>query len=109
MRESERIAVSTPLNLKGERSMKHVEYVFCYPSKFRIRSKADAEAFLTISKGAFWWSDGETDYWMENGTVRTRPVWMRGSIFNPYMDESKGYADLIWKTRKYINAKLKGD
>ena len=28
-----------------------------------------------------------------------------GNIFNPYFDEGKGYADLIWKTRKYINAK----
>lgn len=84
-------------------------YVFCWPRDFRIKTKADAEKFLTISKGAFYWSDGETDYWMENGTVTTRPVWMRGNIFNPYLDEGKGYADLIWKTRKYINARLRGD
>lgn len=84
-------------------------YIFCWPANFRVRTKADAERFLTISKGAFFWTDGETDYWMENGTVKTRPVWMRGNIFNPYMDEGKGYADLIWKTRKYINARLAGD
>jgi hypothetical protein len=83
--------------------------IFCYPSDFHIRTKADAERFLTISKGSFFWSDGETDYWMENGRVSTRPVCMRGSIFNPYMDEGSGYADLIWNTRKHINAKLKGE
>lgn len=82
---------------------------FSYPSNFRIRTKADAERFLTISKGSFWWSDGETDYLMENGRITTRPVFMRGNIFNPYMDAGKGYADLIWKTRKYINAKLSSD
>lgn len=84
-------------------------HVFCYPSRFRIRTKEDAAKFLTISKGAFWWSDGETDYWMENGKVATRPVFMRGNIFNPYMCASEGYVDLIWNTRKYINKKLSDD
>ncbi|MBR3353821.1 MAG: hypothetical protein IKG47_00480 [Oscillospiraceae bacterium] len=84
-------------------------YIFSYPSNFRIRKKSDAERFLTISKGSFWWSDGQTDYMMEDGKVCTRPVFMRGNIFNPYMDDGKGYADLIWKTRKYINKKLAGD
>ena len=84
-------------------------YLFCYPADFRIRTKADAEKFLTISKGAFWWSDGKTDYHMEGGAVSTRPVWMRDNIFNPYLDEGSGYADLIWKTRKFINAKLRGE
>ena len=84
-------------------------YIFGYPANFRIRKKADAEKFLTISKGAFWWSDGKIDYWMENGTVSTRPVSMRGNIFNPYMDDGKGYTDLIWKNRKYINKKLASD
>ena len=83
--------------------------IFCYPADFRIKTKADAERFLTISKGAFFWCDGTFDYWMENGTVKMRPVLMRGSIFNPYLDEGSGYADLIWKTRKYINAELKGE
>ena len=81
--------------------------IFCIPAGFRIKTKQDAEKFLTISGGAFFWSDGETDYWMEHGTVTTRPVFMRGNIFNPYLDEGKGYADLIWKTRKYINRKLR--
>ena len=80
--------------------------IFCYPSKFRIRTKKDAERFLTISKGAFYWTDGKTDYWMENGTVKFRPVFMRGNIFNPYLDDGSNYADIIWQTRKFINAKL---
>lgn len=84
-------------------------YIFCYPSDFRIRTKADAEKFLTISKGAFHWTDGKTDYIMEDGRVITRPVVMRGNIFNPYFDDGSGYSDLVWKTRKHINAKLRGD
>lgn len=84
-------------------------YIFCYPSDFRIRTKADAEKFLTISKGAFHWTDGKTDYIMEDGRVMTRSVMERGNVFSPYFDDGRGYADLVWKTRKYINAKLRED
>ena len=81
-------------------------YIFGYPAGFKIRRKADAERFLTISKGEFHWSDGETDFWMKDGKVIYRPVSMRGSIFNPCFDDGGGYVDLIWKQRKHINATL---
>lgn len=84
-------------------------YVFCYPGNFRIKSKADAAKFLTISKGVFTWSDEENDYEMENGKVAWRPISMRGNIFNPYLDDGKDYDKLIWKCRKYINRKLRGE
>ena len=82
--------------------------IFSWPSNFRIKSKADAERFLTISHGTLYWTDGETDYCLEDGKVSTRPVFCRGDIFAPYFRDSNGYADLVWKTRKYINAILAG-
>jgi len=83
-------------------------YIFCYPSDFRIRTKADAEKFLTISKGCFYWCDGLQDYYMEDGEVQIRPICGRGNIFFPMLVADKP-ADIIWKTRKHINAKLSSD
>lgn len=88
--------------------------IFCYCADFRIRSKKDAEKFLNMATdkdfgkydGALYWSDGKDDYCLDaaSASVSTRPVAWRGNIFNPYFDEGKGYVDLIWKTRKHINA-----
>ena len=81
--------------------------IFIYPAEFRIRKKADAKAFLTIcEKGTFHWTDGEMDYWMEYGSVCSRPVWARGDIFTPTFDFGKESEELIWKNRKLINAEL---
>lgn len=84
---------------------------------FKIKSKADAEEFFMMKKGGkvsasegeFYWTDGETDYRLEVGKnnfreVATRPVCMRGNIFNPYFIEEDPVS-IIWKTRKYINKK----
>ena len=88
--------------------------IFGHVVGFKIRSKKDAEHFLHMKdsgdfchyKGELYWTDGETDYCLDASreSVSTRPVAWRGNIFNPYFDEGKGYVDLIWKTRKYINA-----
>ena len=91
-------------NMKGEKKMN----IFCYPSNFRVRTKADAKKFLTISKGRFYWCDGDQDYYMEDGTVLSRPICGRGNMFFPMLVEDKP-AEIIWKTRKYINAKLAAD
>lgn len=89
--------------------------LFGYTGNFKIRSKADAEKFLNMASdpdfmkydGALYWSDGKDDYCLDAASARvsTRPVAWRGNIFNPYFDDGKGYVDLIWKTRKHINAK----
>ena len=83
---------------------------------FKIKSKADAKAFFEMKKhskvsasdGEFYWSDGKEDYYLEVRKdyrgVYSRPCWARGDIFFPYCQELDPL-DVIWKTRKYINAK----
>lgn len=81
-----------------------------------IRSKADAKKFLRYFTGYMYIDAGEDDLWIEyegktgegTPTVTTRPVSMRGSIFNPAFVESDPVG-AIYKYRKYVNAKVNGD
>ena len=101
--------------------------VFGYVSDFKIRKKADAEAFVNMCDGqpcfcgkytgVLYWTDGERDYCFDANAKRVSMRWARerGNIFSPYF-ECRNYpftgatvVDVVWFFRKYINAQIFGE
>ena len=89
--------------------------IFCYPSRFRIKSKADAARFPTLSNGKFYWSDGKMDYMLNIHDKKAgkfyltqRGVWARGDVFSPVLmiEDHDTIISILWETRKHVNAKL---
>lgn len=89
--------------------------LFMYKVGFKIRSKKDAEHFLSATDSydfgrveqEVYWHDDVYDYCLypKSKEVGERPIWARGNIFHPYLIETDP-VETIWKTRKYINAQL---
>ena len=90
--------------------------IMMFKSDFKIKSKKDAEAFFKMEKGSivqasngeYYWCDGVFDYYLsvsgEHRGVYERNISERGDVFSPYF-QVLDPVDVIWKTRKYINAK----
>ena len=81
--------------------------IFVFPSKLRIRTKADVQSFLTECSGETYWTDGEMDYHFDNGKIGVRPQSERGNVFAPYVILTpEEAAKVVWRTRKDINGVL---
>ena len=89
--------------------------LFCYRVGFKVRSKADAVKLLNMiddpdfgrCEAELYWHDDHSDYYIspKHREVYERPIFCRGNIFNPYVQEPDPI-ETIWKTRKYINAQI---
>lgn len=100
--------------LKGDKEMSYSIMMSNYG--FKIKSKADAQAFFDMKKGGavsasdgeFYWNTTTTDYYLavkgDKRSVFSRPMFERGNIFAPYV-QVLDPVETIWKTRKWINAK----
>lgn len=91
---------------------------------FKIKTKEDAKLFLEcagtgVTKDhpvsccgqCLYWCDDELDYCLdvERAEVATRSKEFRGDIFAPYVCDPRESLELIWKTRKQINAQIFSD
>ena len=83
-----------------------------YPYGFKIKSMADAKAFLEqggfgSSSGEWYWHSNTHDYCLscKRHDVSSRPMSDRGDIFAPYV-QVRDSLHTVWTLRKFINAQL---